>query len=146
MRGFTLIELLMSIAILGILMTVAVPAYMDYAIRARVSEGLNMLAWINPYVTEYRQTQKRFPTSLQEIGHPEYRSKYVSSIELSGNPDSETLVTVDIDEEAVGAPGCTIELVLRAYDSEGGGAIEWECRKGATTANCLRYLPASCRK
>ncbi len=143
MRGFTLIELMITIAILGILMAIAVPAYMDYTVRARVSEGLNMLTWIKPYVSEYRQTRNRFPTSLAEIGHPNYTTRYVSSISLGGDPEAETVVTVDLDASQVGAPGCTLQLVFRAYDRD--GAIGWACSPGTTPPDCLKYLPASCR-
>ena len=51
-KGFTLIELMIVVAIIGILAAVAIPAYQDYTIRARVTEGLNLASTAKLNVAE----------------------------------------------------------------------------------------------
>jgi type IV pilus assembly protein PilA len=70
-RGFTLIELMIVIAIMGILLTVALPTYQDRIIRTQVSEAIAFADFARTSVAEYYRRHQRFPKSNAEAGLPE---------------------------------------------------------------------------
>jgi len=81
-KGFTLIELMIVVAIIGILAAVALPAYQDYTVRAKVSEIILAASAQRTNVSEFFQTNGRMPASAS-IGNVTQTSKYVDTIDYA---------------------------------------------------------------
>ena len=62
-HGFTLIELMIVVAIIGILAAIAIPAYQDYTVRAKISEGLNLAGASKLAVAETYDSKGRMPAN-----------------------------------------------------------------------------------
>ena len=133
-QGFTLIELMIVVAIIGILAAVAIPAYQDYTIRARVSELILAASGARTSVTEaVQQTNGVFSACCAALsGTIGITDKMVSAtVSASG------LIQIVANSAIVGA-GQTITLAP-SWNSV-AGTVTWSCQSSNG-----RYAPASCR-
>jgi len=129
-QGFTLIELMIVVAIIGILAAVALPAYQDYTVRAKVSEVILAASAGKTAVSEAAQTLGALPAAAS-VTFDSMSSKYVASTAWDGTK---------ITAVAKGDPSIdtsTIEMT-GSYSS---GQVNWTCA-GTILA---KYRPASCK-
>ncbi len=136
-QGFTLIELMIVVAIIGILAAIAIPAYSDYTIRAKVSEGLNLASAAKASVSEYRISQGSFPTGNASAGiSTTITSKYVRSVGV-GNGNGQITVTFSGTLDSTVA-GNTIIFAGTFRNA----TVDWTCTGGTLLG---KYRPANCR-
>ena len=83
--GFTLIELMIVVAIIGILASIAIPAYQDYTIRAQVVESFSITGELKLSIKDFYKDRGRFPSDNEEAGIPAPKhliGNFVSKVEL----------------------------------------------------------------
>ncbi len=137
-QGFTLIELMIVVAIIGILAAIAIPAYQDYTIRAKVSEAVVVASAAKTGVSEFRISEARMPTSLTEAGVTSVTSQYVTTLGVGTGG----VITVDVNETTTGISSGTLNIVMTPTFAT--GAVQWDCSSSGTSTNA-KYSPATCR-
>jgi type IV pilus assembly protein PilA len=161
-QGFTLIELMIVVAIIGILAAIAIPAYQDYTIRAKVTEGIGLADAAKTAVSEAYQSADLPGVTALAGSWVSLASKYVTGVTIGASG----IITVTYSAVVPQINGQTLKLT--PYVNVAGaptllvaglaGNMDWACATltnsaaaaqglaGAATGTLLaRYSPATCK-
>lgn len=139
-KGFTLIELMITVAIVGVLASIALPAYQDYTIRSQVSEGLVLTQEVKSNVIEYHANKGLLPNNNNDANYSGAKGKYIGSVEVEAggkivatfSKDSPQKANIKIDGK---------HLILTPTPDETTGNLIWKCEADIES----KYLPQPCQ-
>ena len=157
-KGFTLIELMIVVAIIGILAAVALPAYQDYTVRAKVTEGLSLASSAKTAVSENAANGAPFASGWTAPA----ATKNVASVGISASTgeivitytaavaSGGTLIMTPVDG---GPSGTALSGTASGSTIPSAGSITWNCKSagsstgtGTSGSVAAKYVPAECRK
>ena len=139
-QGFTLIELMIVVAIVGILAAIALPAYQDYVIRSKMSEGVAALAACKTSVAEYVSTHGTvMPADEVTAGCSTAATQYVASLTFAS--PTITVKTQNTGSKLGGAAGdCTLTLT-----ADTGTLPDIPTWTGGSSGCDAKYVPSNFR-
>ncbi|AGY90979.1 hypothetical protein SPICUR_02005 [Spiribacter curvatus] len=146
-KGFTLIELMIVVAIIGILAAVAVPAYSDYTVRAKVTEAITAAGAAKTSVADYYYANGELPANNDEAGlgpNTDYETDVISAVSVgteTGAGFALGTVTVSFKD----TKGIEPASVLSFVPDTSNNSLAWNCEIPDTDGLPAQYAPANCR-
>ena len=149
-QGFTLIELMIVVAIIGILAAIAIPAYQDYTIRAKVTEMINAAGVCKTTVAEYYQTKGVMPNNELVAGCTDTGTANGNPPKVAGTGEVQVIAKGGLATQlGAGKEQFSYMPSCAGAACAGTPITEWICAAAgapaAATTILPKYLPGSCR-
>ena len=144
-KGFTLIELMIVIAIVGILAAIALPAYQDYIVRAKIAEAVAGMSEAKTSVTEYISSMGGLPADQSAFGIDtgERTGEILNNISFTMAAPLVDIVA-SVNASIYGETGLATMMLRGTIET--GNIVTWTCAPGLIgTPIPTEYLPANCR-